>query len=477
MVIQQFLRVLKARFGVIALIFLTTLGVTIAVSLMISKKYQASSTLVVDMRGTDPVLGGAVMMPQTIQGYLVTQAELIRSERVVNRVIDALNLENHPVFVGGLADDEDANASPGSIRQRIKRHFDTKLSVDPAREGTTITLTYEGTDPQLTAAVVNAFAKAYIDAGLDLKTEPARNYKQWFEVQTKTYRDQLEDAQRRLTAARQASGIVASDERVDVENTRLAELSTQLVTVQAALADSRSRASTASRAGTSSMPEVVANPMLQTLMADLGRAEARLQQLGARLGPSHPEYQAVQNEVNQLRARMETETTRVGGSISSGNEINVKREAELRSLVDAQRSRVLKLRASRDQLQVLEREVQSAQRALDLVAQRFTETSLESQTRQSNVSVLTKANVPTTPSRPQPVLNAVIGGILGLFVAVLAALTLESMQKPLRTSDDLLVASGVPVLAVLPPAGSKRPQRLIGNTGPTIRPPQLQIGN
>lgn len=101
------------------------------------------------------------------------------------------------------------------------------------------------------------------------------------------------------------------------------------------------------------------------------------------------------------------------------------------------------MRTARDEMQVLEREVQSAQRALDLVAQRFTETSLESQTRQSNVSVLTPATVPQAPSRPQPVLNTVIGAVFGLFLAVIAAMTLEGMQKPLRTSDDLLSASGV----------------------------------
>jgi hypothetical protein len=60
MVIQQFLRMLRARFSVIALIFLTTLGVTVSVSLMLTKKYQASTTLVVEVKGTDPVLGGAV---------------------------------------------------------------------------------------------------------------------------------------------------------------------------------------------------------------------------------------------------------------------------------------------------------------------------------------------------------------------------------------------------------------------------------
>ncbi|HYF59416.1 MAG TPA: chain length determinant protein EpsF [Burkholderiaceae bacterium] len=475
MVIQQFLRVLKARFGIIALIFLTTLGATVAVSLLLSKKYEASTTIVVEIKGTDPVLGGAVMMPQTIQGYLVTQADIIRSERVMNRVIDALGLERHPAMQAVAAEDTDATQGT-PVRARIMRHFTRKLSVDPSREGTTITIAYEGTDPELTAAIVNGFAKAYIETGLELKTEPARNFQQWFEAQAKEYRERLESAQRKLSAAQQASGILANDERLDVENARLGELSQQLVLAQAALAESRGRAGASGRGG-ASMAEVVTNPLLQTLSGDLGRAEARMQQLSARLGPAHPEYQAAQNEVEQLRARLQTETARVGGSIAAGNDVNTRREAELRSLVAEQRARVAKIKVARDQLQVLEREVTSAQRALDLVAQRYTETSLESQSRQSNVSVLTPAAVPTMPSRPQPLVNSIVGGLLGLFIAVLAALTLESMQKPLRTSEDLLQASGVPVLAVLPPADSRRPQRLIGNTGPSIRPPALRLGH
>jgi chain length determinant protein EpsF len=475
-VFQQFFRVIKARFGIVALIFLTTMAATIGVTLALGKKYAAGTTLVVEVRSTDPVLGGAVVMPQTITGYLITQADVIRSERVMNRVIDDLKLETHPALAHLTAPSDDPKVPADPPRRRILKHLQDKVIVDPSREGTTISIWYEGTNPQLTAEIANAFAKAYMDISLELKTEPARNFKTWFEGQSKQYRERLAEAQARLTAARQASGIVASDERVDVENARLAELSSQLVVVQGALAESRSRASVA-RGSSASMPELVGNPLLQGLMADLSRAESRLQQLSARVGPAHPEYVAVQNEVTQLKARLETESTRVGGSITAGNDVNQRREAELRTLVEQQRAKVAKMRNARDEMQVLEREVQSAQRALDLVAQRFTETSLESQTRQSNVSVLTPATVPQAPSRPQPVLNTIVGAVFGLFLAVVAALTLESMQRPLRTSDDLLSAAGVPVLAVLPPAASKRPQRLIGSTGPTISPPSLRLGN
>lgn len=473
MVIQQFLRVLKARFGVIALVFLVALGTSIGVSLVLTKKYEASTTLVVEIKGTDPVLGGAVMMPQTIQGYLTTQADIIRSERVFERVVDALGLERHPVMRSVIAG-PDEGVPDSAIRARLRRHFERALTVDPSREGTTIRIAYEGTDPALTAAIVDGFANAYIEAGLELKTEPAQNFRKWFEEQATSYRQRLEDAQQRLSAAQRESGILASDERLDIENVRLAELSTQFVAVQSALAESRSRTSTAVRGGPS-MPEVVGNPLLQALSGEVGRAGARLKQLAARLGPAHPEYQSAQAEFDELSERLDSETKRIGGSITASNDVNLRREAELRTLVEQQRGKVVKLKAARDRMQVLEREVASAQRALDLVAQRYTETSLESQSRQSNVSVLTPAEVPGRPSRPQPLLNAVIGGLLGLFVAVLAALTLESMQRPLRTSEDLLQASGVPVLAVLPWADSRRPQRLVGPTGPSIRPPTLRL--
>jgi uncharacterized protein involved in exopolysaccharide biosynthesis len=145
-------------------------------------------------------------------------------------------------------------------------------------------------------------------------------------------------------------------------------------------------------------------------------------------------------------------------------------------LLDAQRDRVAGLKASRDQLQVLEREVQGAQRALDLVSQRFTETSLESQARPSNIAVLTPASVPVEPFRPKMAINTLAGAAFGTLLAVLAALTLESMNRPVRTAQDLQEAGQVPVLAVLPRADSRRPQRLIGNAAPGLPAPNLQLG-
>jgi capsular polysaccharide biosynthesis protein len=70
-----------------------------------------------------------------------------------------------------------------------------------------------------------------------------------------------------------------------------------------------------------------------------------------------------------------------------------------------------------------------------------------------------------------------VGAFVGLFLGLLAALSVEAFKRPVRTAEDLLQASDIPVLAVLPPADSRRAQRLIGSTGPSVAPPNLRLGH
>ncbi|MBL3200653.1 chain length determinant protein EpsF, partial [Klebsiella pneumoniae] len=66
-------------------------------------------------------------------------------------------------------------------------------------------------------------------------------YASWFAGQSKALREGLEKAQSKLSAFQQESGIVATDERLDIENARLAELSSQYTAIQAQRSDSSSR--------------------------------------------------------------------------------------------------------------------------------------------------------------------------------------------------------------------------------------------
>lgn len=469
-----FFRVVRSRLGLILSILAITLASVAAASFTMTKVYTPSAVMFVDVKALDPVLGGAVNTPQSVRGVLATQVEIIESDRVVHGVIREVGLDKRPDIVQAWTKDTDG---AGDILSWLSKAMLKRLAVTPSNEGSTLTISYESSDPKLATDIVNAFTRQYLQATLALRSDPAKLSAEYFEQQVAVHRERLRTAQAKMSAFQQATGIVATDERLDIENQRLQELSSQLVQMQALATESRSRRAAIGREGRESMPEVVQNPLVQSLKTELGRAEARLQEMSSRLGSNHPQYVSTQSEVASLRSRLNAEIDKVSRSIVANATVNVQREGEIRAALDAQRARVLRLKKDHDQISVLEREVAEAQKALDLVTQRLTQTNIESQAPQSNVSILAPALTPAEPSRPKPLLNMIVGAFAGLLLGLLAALSLEAFKRPVRTVDDLLHAVSVPVLAVLPPASSRRAQRLIGSTGPTITPPHLRLGN
>lgn len=142
------------------------------------------------------------------------------------------------------------------------------------------------------------------------------------------------------------------------------------------------------------------------------------------------------------------------------NTINRQREADIRASLDAQRQKVMKLKEARDEAAGLIREVDSAQRAYDSIAARLTQTNLESQSTQSNVTVLTEATAPMRPASPRVGLNTALAFVAGLVLAVGMALLLEMRDRKIRDADDVMALLQIPMLGVLP-APNKRPNKAL----------------
>ena len=123
--------------------------------------------------------------------------------------------------------------------------------------------------------------------------------------------------------------------------------------------------------------------------------------------------------------------------------------ADVRTALAAQRAQVLRMKAVRDEGLVLQRDLENAQRAYDAVQSRLTQTTLESQTTQGNVNVLTQASVPVQPASPKVLLNLLLSVFLGTLLAVGTALLLELMDRRVRSVDDIVAALDLPVIGVM----------------------------
>jgi succinoglycan biosynthesis transport protein ExoP len=111
---------------------------------------------------------------------------------------------------------------------------------------------------------------------------------------------------------------------------------------------------------------------------------------------------------------------------------------------------VQRMKEVRDQGSVLSRDLENAQRAYDLLLNRFNQTNLESQNRQSNASLLARATPPGTPSSPKVAANLLIGVMFGLAMGVGVAFVLEQFDKRIRVPADAVSALGLPVIGIMP---------------------------
>ena len=456
----QFLSILKARRWVALGVLLLTVATTLLVSLLLPKQYTATASVVVDSK-PDPV-SAILYSGAASPGYLATQVDVIQSERVAVRVVRNLKLnENEQVRQQWL----EATGGTGSIETWLAQTFQQQMEVKPSRESSVISVSYKAPNPQFAAGLANAFVQAYLETSLELRVDPAKQYSSFFDSRAKEARDALEKAQARLSAYQKDKGIIASDERLDVENARLAELSSQAVLLQALASESGSRQALSRGLQAERMQEVLSNPVIGGLKVDLSRAEGRLQELSSRLGDNNPQVKEAKANIASLRSKIATEVQSVTGGVGVSNTITRQREADTRAALEVQRAKVLRLKSVRDEGAVLTRDVESAQRAFESVTQRFTQTSLESQTTQSNINLLTAASAPLEPSSPKILLNSLLAIFIGTLLAVGAALLLELNNRRVRNAEDVTAALGLAVIGILPRPNTRRPR---GGNQPTL---------
>jgi succinoglycan biosynthesis transport protein ExoP len=126
------------------------------------------------------------------------------------------------------------------------------------------------------------------------------------------------------------------------------------------------------------------------------------------------------------------------------------REAEIQAAVDAQRTKVLQLKQTRDQVAVLQRDVDNAQHTYDQVYNRASQTNLESQNRQANATVISQATTPVLPSSPKVPSVLALGLVAALALGIGTALLQEQFDKRMRTTSDAFDFLGLPVIGIMP---------------------------
>ncbi len=448
--LNTLLRILWARRMIIAGTALAVIALTILLTLLTPKLYLASTDLIVDGKAQDPISGQATAT-RVMAGYLVTQAEIIRSRNVANKVIDQSKLMSNTILARELKlPDEEP-----SRRKALINYLNKGLVVDSERESNVLNIGFNAHNPALAAQIADAFAQAYIQTNLDLRIEPAKQITRWYDQQLASLRTSLIEKQNALSAYQEKHDILVTPDRLDLESAKLAELSSMLIAAQNERLNNTTRNNQITGTRGALPAQALDNPQVQRLSSELAQAQARLSDLLTRVGENHPQYRQTQGEVESLNAQLAQALRFINGSVRSSVELSQSREQQLKAELAAQKERVLQFSRNRNELTLLQQEVDNAQAAYDAALARATQTKLESQVALTDISILNTAIAPTRPTTPRTLMNLVLGTLAGLLLGIAAALSREWMDRRVRNTQDLEQGLGLPVLAYLPPVQNR----------------------
>jgi succinoglycan biosynthesis transport protein ExoP len=446
MSMSQVISILRVYWLKSLIAFVALVAVMFVVIKLMPKVYVATVTLIVNFDNKDPLAGRDFAGGQQANSYVPTQIELILSRVVLQPVADRLRLTAENDFTHGFA------GSPAALNEVVTKNLHDVLQVQQGVNSQLLYISASAKTAERAAELANAVADEYLRQERQRTNQPAGERAERYSKQLQELRDKAIAAQDRVTEFRQQNGMTEIESNVsDVEGAALAELQQKL---EAAQNQRREIEAHQIDSHADSIAVLDSNSVI-ALRSSLATQEAKMAELRATLGPKHPKVIELESEMEATRRSLANEVQ----SISGNNAVQLARvrelEAKYQAAVNTERERLLQRRGLQDQGAKLLLELQSAQSAYKKALDGYDQIMFASAGNYSDVSLISRADPPARPEKPNKIKWFMMSLVMSLGLAVAGPFAYELLlNRRLRCRDDLERHFGIPVLAQLGPIPS-----------------------
>ena len=446
--LRDYLRILRKHRWLIAGLFLVTV-LTVAIwTFLQTPVFQASATILIEPE-PPRVLNIQEVSPigSPTQDYYRTQYELITSRPIVEKVIETLGLTKRmPALASAL---DPARAFLGAT------------TIEPKRNTRLVLVKFEHPDPALAAEVANALARQYARHNVEIKLKSAREALTWLTEQMTSLKAKVQESSVALQNYRVKAGIMGLEEQRKITaqkimdfNKAYLEAQAQRLTIEAKLGELGRIVS--NPGGAQTIFTVADNPLIQKLKGEASDLEVQRSKLLKVYKDKHPEVLKVQAQLDQVGTRIDAELKTMLRAVQTEYRVARAREDTLLGNVNRLRQEGQDLSEKEIQYMNLQRDSDSNQQLYEAVLKRLKETGVTGGLDTNNVSVVEEATVPRTPVKPRKAINLIVSVLVGLFVGVGVALTIEYFDTTIKTPDDVERYLGLPVIGIVPLFEGKR---------------------
>ncbi len=365
----------------------------------------------------------------------------------------------------GLTSEDAAKREAMRRQDRIVDVFLNHVDVATLGRSHIISVQFSSIDPYKSAKIANALASAYLQQQRQQKVATTNRVEGYLTDRIKELRDQVEASEQAVAQYRKENGLYNTGKDTGLTTQQLGELNSQLIMAQTAKAEADARLHEAismkgqglQGSGPDSVPDVLKNPLIQSLKQQQSQAEAQLADLAAQYGPRHPMIVNARAQVADINAKISREMNHVIDSIRQEARLADARYSALQGDLNHLQTTMGGVNEKTIHLEALERDATVNRNLLEAMLSRLKETYGRQELQQADARLVSEAAPPELPSYPPKGLILALTGAAGLLLGALVALTRENVDRTFRVSEQVEAATGLPVISMVPSVDGATP--------------------
>lgn len=440
-------QVIRARWYWIAGGAVAGLAAALAMALAITPLYRSTTSLELNPP-TVPVFssGGAeqLSVPATDSKFLATQYGLLASRDLARRVAERLDVPRSGASAPPL--------SEAAIEMRAAS-LAANLRVSPVPDSRLVNLSFSSPDPRQAAAVVNAYADAFLESSLERRFKATEQARAFLSERLQTQRERLNIAERQLVDYARANEIIMPT--VTGQDSGATLNASALSSTNAALTSAQQRRIAAEeryRQGGSITSTQASTAALRSQRAVL---QAEYREKSTYLLPEFPEMVTLREKIAAISDAIAQERSSASEALQAEYEAALAEENSLRARVGELSRGILAEQERSVEYNVLQRELDSTRALYEALLARYNEIGAVEGIGSPLASIVDRGQVPILPYSPNIPLNLTIGLVLGLLLGAGLAFAFEILTDKIKGAEDVKTKLRVPLLGSVPKLGRK----------------------
>jgi len=387
--------------------------------------------------------------------YIETQSKVLTSETLALQTIRNSGLTSRPEFSSPNGPSEAVAIGSLANQKRPPElgEFLGSLSVRRVANSRLMDVSFESTDPELAARIVNAHIETYVEQNVRSKYQSTTQASTWLADQLNDFKIKVQKSEDARIAYERQNQIWTLDDKQNMTTQKLADVNRQFIEAQSERMRRESLYEFAKAGNLDAVPRVQSNSALAELLRKRTEGQAEYADSLAQYGPNFPRVQRLKSQLKELDDNIEKEKQNVLDVLESDYK-EARALENLRSqALDAAKAEANQMAEKMVEYNILKREAEANKALYEGLMTKMKETAISAGLRSSNIRVVDPAMIPSTPARPARARNIMMAFLVGLIGGIGLALLREYLDNTVKTPDDVETLARLPSLAVVPQFG------------------------